>query len=98
MVKWDSVLINGKKITITVNGVKYNGKFNGDYYWMQHHEKSCEALSGNIHDSIREKINDIFKTGLGHFPVSSDPTQFVKDYFTMNNTGKGKFINTNDEF
>ena len=98
MVKWDSVLINGEKIIITVNGFKYHGKIYGDYYWMQNHVKSCEVLFGNIHNPIREKINNTFKTGLGHFPVSSNPTQFVKKYFTMNNTGKGKFININDEF
>lgn len=98
MVKWDSVLISGEKITITVNGFKYRGRIYGDYYLMQNHAKSCEAIFGNIHDPIREQINDTFKTDSGHFPTSSNPEQFVKDYFTMNNTGKGKFINANDEF
>ena len=98
MIKWDSVLIKGKNITITVNGFKYSGTLNGEYYWMQNHDRSCEALFGNIHDPIRKQIQDTFKTGLGYFPTSKNPNQFVKDYFTMNNTGKGKFININNEF
>lgn len=98
MVKWDSVLIKGKKITITVNVVKYIGVHNGRYYWMYDHDKSCEALFGHIENPIRRKIEETFKVGSGHFPTSKNPTQFVKDYFTMNNTGKGKFININDEF
>lgn len=98
MVKWDSVLIKGENITITVNGFEYHGVLYGNYYWMHNHEKSCEALFGHTENLIRKKIKETFKVGSGYFPVSKNPTQFVKDYFTMNNTGKGKFINFNDEF
>lgn len=98
MIKWDSVLIKGENITITVNGFRYHGVRNGLYYWMDNHDKSCNSIFGHVDSSIRKEIRDTFKVGLGFFPTSSNPNQFVKDYFTMNNTGKGKFININDEF
>lgn len=47
---------------------------------------------------LEKKILNTFKVGTGYFPTSKNPNQFVKDYFIMNNTGKGKFININDEF
>lgn len=98
MIKWDSVLINGEKITITVNGFKYHGEICGNFYWMRNHEKSCKVLFGDVNNPIRRQIQDTFKVDSGCFPTSRNPKQFVKDYFTMNNTGKGKFININDEF
>lgn len=55
MIKWDSVLIKGEKITITVNGIKYYGVHGGTFYWMENHNKSCNAIFGHVDSLIRKK-------------------------------------------
>ena len=97
MIKWDKVIVNGDKITITVDGKEYNGKLaeNGCFYDMgDYHGPDCDKLFGKS----RSKIEIEFKTLGGSWPETSDPKQFAKDYFEKYNTGKGKFIDLLNEF
>lgn len=97
MIKWDKVIVNGNKITITVDGKEYNGKLaeNGRFYDMgNYHAHDCDKLFGKT----RSKIEKEFKTLGGSWPETHDPKQFAKDYFEKYNTGKGKFIDLLNEF
>ena len=98
MIKWDKVIVNGNKITITVDGKEYNGRLAecGCFYDMGvNHIKDCDKLFGI---GTRNKIDDEFNTRGGSWPETNDPKQFAKDYFEKYNTGKGKFIDLLNEF
>ena len=97
MIKWDKVIVNGNKITITVDGREYNGKLSesGRFYDMgSYHAINCDKLFGKT----RSKIEKEFNTFGGSWPETFDPKQFAKDYFEKYNTGKGKFIDFLNEF
>lgn len=94
MIKWDKVIVNGNKITITVDGKEYNGKLSNRFYDMgDDHCYVCEKLFTHHY-----KIQKEFKTLGGSWPETHDPKQFAKDYFEKYNTGKGKFIDLLNEF
>lgn len=98
MIKWDKVVVNDNKITITVDGKEYNGKLaeNGRFYDMGYsHIDDCDKLFGI---KTRSKIQKEFKTLGGSWPETHDPKQFAKDYFEKYNTGKDKFIDLLNEF
>lgn len=75
MIKWDKVIVNGDKITITANGKEYNGKLSGNnrFYDMGHdHIYDCDMLFGKT-GSTRSKIDKEFNTLGGSWPETHDP-------------------------